>query len=62
MGISLFGPYLLGVELASVLLLAGLVAAHRLTQGLDRPEEEDAAPAEDTWRRVRRAGRRGGGI
>jgi NADH-quinone oxidoreductase subunit J len=59
-GISLFGPYLLGVELASVLLLAGLVAAHRLTQGLDRPEEEDAAPSEDTWRRVRRAGRRGG--
>jgi NADH-quinone oxidoreductase subunit J len=30
-GIALFGPYLLGVELASVLLLAGLVAAHRLT-------------------------------
>ena len=30
-GISLFGPYLLGVELASMLLLAGLVAAHRLT-------------------------------
>jgi NADH-quinone oxidoreductase subunit J len=34
-GISLFGPYLLGVELASILLLAGLVAAHRLTQDLD---------------------------
>ena len=30
-GVSLFGPYLLGVELASMLLLAGLVAAHRLT-------------------------------
>ncbi len=30
-GTALFGPYLLGVELASILLLAGLVAAHRLT-------------------------------
>jgi NADH-quinone oxidoreductase subunit J len=31
-GIALFGPYLLGVELASMLLLAGLVAAHHLTR------------------------------
>lgn len=31
-GISLFGPYLLGVELASVLLLAGLVGAFHLGQ------------------------------
>jgi NADH-quinone oxidoreductase subunit J len=54
-GISLLGPYLLGVELASVLLLAGLVAAHRLTQGLDDPDEEDAAPPEYLWRRTRRA-------
>jgi NADH-quinone oxidoreductase subunit J len=29
-GMSLFGPYLLGVELASMLLLAGLVAAYHL--------------------------------
>jgi len=29
-GIALFGPYLLGVELASLLLLAGLVAAYHL--------------------------------
>ncbi len=29
-GISLFGPYVIGVELASMLLLAGLVAAYRL--------------------------------
>ena len=29
-GIELFGPYLLGVELASMLLLAGLVAAYHL--------------------------------
>ena len=41
-GIALFGPYLLGVELASILLLAGLVAAHRLTQDLDRPEDQEA--------------------
>lgn len=31
-GIALFGPYLLGVELASMLLLAGLIAAHHLTR------------------------------
>ena len=45
-GIALFGPYLLGVELASVLLLAGLVSAHRLTQdpgGSDDGDGEDAA-------------------
>jgi NADH-quinone oxidoreductase subunit J len=29
-GMALFGPYLLGVELASVLLLAGLVGAYHL--------------------------------
>ncbi len=39
-GIALFGPYLLGVELASMLLLAGLVAAHHLTR-------EDASGGED---------------
>jgi NADH:ubiquinone oxidoreductase subunit 6 (subunit J) len=43
-GIALFGPYLLGVELASILLLAGLVAAHRLTQDLDEPEPLEAEP------------------
>lgn len=31
-GVALFGPYLLGVELASMLLLAGLVGAYRLGQ------------------------------
>ena len=31
-GIVLFGPYLLGVELASFLLLAGLVGAHHLAR------------------------------
>ena len=44
-GLALFGPYLLGVELASVLLLAGLVAAHRLTQ--DRDGDEDGAGNDD---------------
>jgi NADH-quinone oxidoreductase subunit J len=34
-GAALFGPYLIAVELASVLLLAGLVAAYHL----GRPEE-----------------------
>lgn len=29
-GLSLFGPYLLGVELASMLLLAGLVGAYHI--------------------------------
>ena len=30
LGLTLFGPYLLGVELASMLLLAGLVGAYHL--------------------------------
>ena len=29
-GISLFGPYLIGVELASILLLSGLIGAYHL--------------------------------
>ena len=29
-GIALFGPYVLGVELASLLLLAGLIGAYHL--------------------------------
>ena len=29
-GITLFGPYLLGVELASILLLAGLLGAYHI--------------------------------
>jgi len=38
-GVALFGPYLLVIELASVLLLAGLVATHRLTR--EDPERTD---------------------
>ena len=34
-GIALFGPYLLGVELASLLLLAGLVGAYHLGRRID---------------------------
>ena len=41
-GAALFGPYLLGVELASFLLLAGLVGAYHLGR-----REPDANPAGD---------------
>jgi len=37
LGLTLFGPYLLGVELASMLLLAGLVGAYHLGQ---RPQNK----------------------
>ena len=37
-GIALFGPYLLGVELASILLLAGLVGAYHLGRKI-KPKE-----------------------
>jgi len=37
-GVALFGPYLLGVELASFLLLAGLVGAYHL--GRRRPRHD----------------------
>ena len=33
-GLALFGPYLLGVEIASMLLLAGLVAAYHIGRPL----------------------------
>lgn len=39
--LSLFGPYLLGVELASMLLLAGLVGAYHLGRRED-PQERRA--------------------
>jgi NADH-quinone oxidoreductase subunit J len=36
-GIGLFGPYVLGVELASMLLLSGLIGAYHLgRQGPER--------------------------
>ena len=39
-GMALFGPYILGVEMASVLLLAGLVAAYHLAYHLGHRREE----------------------
>ena len=41
-GIELFGPYLLAVELASILLLAGLVGAYHLGRRYMRDRREDA--------------------
>lgn len=38
----LFGPYLLAVELASMLLLAALVGAYRVGRSLDAPRERPA--------------------
>ena len=38
-GIALFGPYMIGVELASMLLLAGLVGAYHV--GLRRTEQPE---------------------
>jgi len=38
-GLALFGPYLLGVELVSLLLLAGLVAAYHLGRRPQRGED-----------------------
>lgn len=39
-GIALYGPYLLGVELASMVLLAGLIGAYHLGRH-DEPEEQE---------------------
>lgn len=38
--IALFGPYLLGVELASMVLLAGLVGAYHLGRRKEKQERE----------------------
>ncbi len=38
-GTSLFGPYLLGVEIVSILFMAGLVGALRLARRIDTDEE-----------------------
>ncbi len=39
-GLALFGPYLLGVELASLLLLAGLIGAHHLGRRVHQMEQK----------------------
>jgi len=49
-GISLFGPYAIGVELASLLLMAGLVGAYHL--GRRAYKEEDRYGADTDRRRV----------
>ena len=48
-GIALFGPYLIGVELASMLLLAGLVGAYHL--GYRETTKKDIQHATDTHER-----------
>jgi len=45
-GIALFGPYLIGVELASLLLMAGLVGAFHL--GVRSRERKEVASGADT--------------
>ncbi len=45
-GIALFGPYLIGVELASMLLLAGLVGAFHVGQQRREQGTAPATPAE----------------
>jgi len=47
-GISLFGPYAIGVELTSLLLMSGLVGAYHLGRRVYREEERQDA---DTDRR-----------
>jgi NADH-quinone oxidoreductase subunit J len=42
-GFALYSPYLLGVEMASMLLLAGLIGAYHLGRR-PRPEEEGGEP------------------
>jgi NADH-quinone oxidoreductase subunit J len=47
-GIALFGPYAIGVELASLLLMSGLVGAYHVGRRASREEEQYSA---DTDRR-----------
>ena len=53
-GIALFGPYLIGVELASMLLLAGLVGAYHL--GYHKVEKREIQHDADTHERRAAAG------
>lgn len=47
-GTALFGPYILGVEMASVLLLAALVGAYHLAYHLGRKSERQKEGEEET--------------
>jgi len=42
-GIALYGPYLLAVELASLLLLAGLVGAYHFGKPMLKPKKPGSA-------------------
>jgi NADH-quinone oxidoreductase subunit J len=53
-GIALFGPYLIGVELASMLLLAGVVGAYHL--GYRKVEKREIQHDADTHERRALAG------
>ena len=47
-GIALFGPYMIGVELASMLLLAGLVGAYHLgSRKTEKPEIQHDAVSDE---------------
>lgn len=58
-GVALFGPYLLGVELASMLLLAGLVGAYHLGRRvrITRPISADVPQLVSDNGREREAGK-----
>jgi len=47
-GMALFGPYILGVEMASVLMLAALVGAYHLAYHLGRRHERQEEGVEET--------------
>ena len=51
LGATLFGPYMLGVELASMVLLAGLVGAYHLGR---RRQPDETTEAQEPRRRSRR--------
>ena len=54
-GIVLFGPYVIGVELASMLLLAGLVGAYHVgCRTTHRAESENARDTHQRWAAPRR--------
>ena len=48
LGAVLFGPYLLGVELASLILLSGLVGAYHLGRRIGPEETDRQGPAESS--------------
>ncbi len=47
-GIALFGPYLLATELASMLLLSGLIGAYHLGRGYGEARRHEPGPVEES--------------